>query len=287
MSGTAVSAEASPSPTALGDAVRVMGILNVTPDSFSDGGRYRGVDGALAHAGRMVAAGASIVDVGGESTRPGAVAVAVAEELDRVVPVVAAIRREFPVQVSVDTSSAQVMRAAVAAGADLINDVRALGRPGALEAAVELDVPVCLMHMAGEPATMQREPRYLDVVTEVREFLARRCAACLAAGVRREHLLVDPGFGFGKTLEHNLALLRRLGDIASLGFPLLVGLSRKAVIGDITGRAGRARATRRGPQALLAVQRGARVVRVHDVAETVDVLKLWARIESHDEGETG
>lgn len=251
-----------------------MGILNVTPDSFSDGGRFLDPAAALAHARSMVASGADLIDVGGESTRPGAAPADLQVELERVLPVIEALARALPAPVSVDTSKPEVMRAAVRAGAGLINDVRALGAPGALETAAGLGVPVCLMHMRGEPRTMQAAPQYQDVVAEVRGFLARRVEACVAAGIPRARLILDPGFGFGKTLEHNLALLARLGDIADLGLPVLVGISRKSMLGAITGRAVGERLTASVAAALIAAERGASILRVHDVAATVDALKV-------------
>lgn len=268
----------------------VMGILNVTPDSFSDGGRYAGVDAALAQAARMRAEGAMLVDVGGESTRPGAAAVPLQQELDRVLPVVERIAREIDVCISVDTSTPEVMRAAAAAGAHLINDVRALQRPGALAAAQASGLPVCLMHMQGEPGSMQQAPQYDDVVAEVLGFLRARVAACVAAGIAREQLLVDPGFGFGKTLAHNLALLARLGELAGAA-PLLVGLSRKSMIGAVlanAGLAGAAGASRPAEErlhgsvaaAVIAALKGATILRVHDVAPTVDALALVAAVQN-------
>ncbi|HHQ15158.1 MAG TPA: dihydropteroate synthase, partial [Chromatiales bacterium] len=213
-----------------------MGVLNVTPDSFSDGGRFQTLDDAVRRAVQMQAEGADIVDVGGESTRPGAEPVSVEQELDRVVPVIEALRRETDLPVSVDTSKAAVMRAAVSAGAGMINDVQALRGPGALEVAAELQVPVCLMHMQGEPRTMQSAPQYRDVVADVLQFLQARIDAAVAAGVQHSALVVDPGFGFGKTLEHNLDLLRGLPAFQSLGCPVLAGLSRKSMLGALTGR---------------------------------------------------
>jgi dihydropteroate synthase len=253
---------------------RVMGVLNVTPDSFFDGGAHLDLAAAMRRADAMVAEGADIIDVGGESTRPGAAPVTAEDEIRRVVPLIAAIRARLPVPVSVDTSKPDVMRAAVAAGAGLINDVRALRLPGALETAAALGVPVCLMHMQGEPGTMQQGPRYMDVVAEVAGFLRGRMAACMAAGIPAGRLLLDPGFGFGKALTHNLALLAGLGDIAALGPPLLVGLSRKSMLGAITGRALGERLAGSLAAAVLAVERGAMLVRVHDVAETVDALAM-------------
>ena len=257
---------------------RVMGVLNVTPDSFSDGGQTLALDAALHRAEAMVASGAAIIDVGGESTRPGADPVGGEEEIRRVVPVISAIVARFPIPVSVDTSKPQVMRAAVTAGAGIINDVRALRMPGALEAAAALRVPVCLMHMQGEPETMQRGPRYMDVVGEVLGFLRARMAACEAAGILRDHLLIDPGFGFGKTLTHNLTLLAGMGAVAALGPPVMVGLSRKSMIGTLTGRPVTERLAGSLAAAVLAVERGAALVRVHDVAETVDALAVLAAL---------
>jgi len=258
---------------------RVMGILNVTPDSFSDGGDFATREAALRHARRMVAEGADLIDVGGESTRPGAPPVSVAEELARVIPVIEALADELAVPVSVDTSKPEVMRAAVAAGAGLINDVSALRRPGALAAAAALRVPICLMHMQGEPGTMQQDPTYGDVVAEVAAFLAGRLAACEAAGIPRERLLVDPGFGFGKTLAHNLALLRGLPRLALLGVPVLAGLSRKSMIGALLGGVPVGERLHGSvAAAVLAVERGAAIVRVHDVGPTVQALRIVAAV---------
>lgn len=260
------------------DRARVMGVLNVTPDSFSDGGRFASVADAV-HAGLALAGeGADIVDVGGESTRPGASPVPVADELARVVPVVAGLRRASDVLISVDTSEPAVMEAAVAAGADLINDVRALRRPGALAVAARLQVPVVLMHMQGEPATMQQAPAYDDVVAEVLAFLAGRIAACITAGLPRASLIIDPGFGFGKRQADNLALLHGLDRFRALGLPLLAGLSRKSLIGHLTGAAV---AERRGGSialALAARAKGADILRVHDVADTVQALAVTAAL---------
>lgn len=257
----------------------LMGVLNVTPDSFSDGGRFVGRDAALRQAESMAAAGAQIIDVGGESTRPGAMPVTPGQELDRVVPVIEAIAAQCDVVISIDTSTAQVMRAAAAAGAGMINDVRALRRPGALAMAAELGLPVCLMHMQGEPDTMQQAPRYQDVVAEVRAFLLARMAACEAAGLRREQLLLDPGFGFGKQDAHNLALLAGLPLLAEEGLPLLAGLSRKSMLGRLLGRAVTERLAGSVVLALLAAQQGAHILRVHDVAETRDALMLWRLLQ--------
>jgi dihydropteroate synthase len=263
-----------------------MGILNVTPDSFSDGGRYFSPDAAVEQGMRMAADGAAIIDVGGESTRPGARGVPVDEELDRVIPIVEALCRELEVPVSVDTSKAEVMTAAVAAGAGLINDVRALRDAGALAAAAASGVPVCLMHMQGEPRTMQASPSYGDVVGDILDFLDQRVAACRQAGIAREHLLIDPGFGFGKTLAHNLALLERLGEFGRFGLPVLVGISRKSMLGTITGRPVAERLAASVAAALLAAERGAVVLRVHDVAATVDALAVLQALQHNktDEG---
>ncbi|MEI6415046.1 MAG: dihydropteroate synthase [Pseudomonadota bacterium] len=251
-----------------------MGILNVTPDSFSDGGRWVSVEAAVSEAYRWVSAGAAVIDIGGESTRPGAPPVSEAEELARVIPVFEALGRTFPVPLSIDTSKPGVMRAAVAAGASLINDVFALRQPGALEAAAHCQVPVCLMHLLDEPDTPQQRPVYREVVTEVREFLAARIRACEGAGIPRTRLLVDPGIGFGKTSNHNLALLRRLDELQTLGPPLMIGVSRKSLIGTVTGRPVTERLAGSLALAVLAALKGARLVRVHDVAETVDALAM-------------
>ncbi|MBP9590837.1 MAG: dihydropteroate synthase [Steroidobacteraceae bacterium] len=256
----------------------VMGVLNVTPDSFSEGGHPVDPATAVARGRRLAAEGAAIVDVGGESTRPGAAPVPVAVEIDRVVPVIGRLAADLAVPVSVDTSKPEVMRAAVAAGAQMINDVRALTAPGALEAAAEAGAAVCLMHMQGEPATMQDDPSYGDVVAEVRDFLRARAAACVAAGIARERICIDPGIGFGKRVEHNLALLARLDELAGLGFPVLLGVSRKSLIGIITGRPAGARLAGSIAFAALAVARGAAIVRAHDVAATLDAVKAAAAL---------
>ena len=256
------------------DGPVVMGILNVTPDSFSDGGRFISRDNALRQAEAMIAGGAAIVDVGGESTRPGARAIADDEEIDRVIPVISAIAQSFDIAVSVDTSKASVMREAVNAGASMINDVRALREPGALQAAAELDVPVCLMHMQGAPRTMQDDPQYVDVVADVADFLRQRISACEAAGVNREKVVVDPGFGFGKTPAHNIELLARLAEFRELGCPIMAGLSRKSTLGELTGKPVDERAAASVAAAVLAVVNGASIVRVHDVTETVDALRV-------------
>ena len=252
----------------------VMGIVNVTPDSFSDGGRFSGADAAYAHATQLLAEGADIIDIGGESTRPGATAVTEREELARVMPLLERLA-QCGKPVSVDTRKPAVMRAAIAAGAAMINDVDALRAPGALEALAATNAAVCLMHMQGEPATMQSAPQYADVVGEVVAYLRARIAACRAAGIARTRLVADPGFGFGKTLGHNLALLRGLDRFSELGVPVLAGLSRKGTLGALTGRPVDQRLPASIAAALAAVMRGAAIVRVHDVAATVDALKIW------------
>lgn len=256
----------------------VMGVLNVTPDSFSDGGRFVNRDAAVRHAEAMANAGAALVDIGGESTRPGADAVSEQQELDRVIPVVEAIRSRIDLPISVDTSKPGVMRAAAAEGVALINDIRALREPGALDAAAASGVPVCLMHMQGQPRTMQASPHYEDVTAEVERFLQERLAACAGAGIGRERLLIDPGFGFGKTVLHNVELLANLRQLADIGPPLLVGLSRKSSLGVLTGREVDERLPASLAAAVVAVMRGASIVRVHDVAETVDAIKIVAAV---------
>jgi dihydropteroate synthase len=255
-----------------------MGVLNVTPDSFSDGGRFAARDAALAHARRMIGEGAAIVDVGGESTRPGASPATLDEELARVIPVIEALRAESRVFISVDTSKPEVMRAAVHVGADIINDVRALAEPGALAAAAATGAGLCLMHMRGEPRTMQDAPRYDDVVAEVIAFLAARLAACRAAGIDAARLAVDPGFGFGKTAAHNLELLRQLGRFETLGAPLVAGLSRKSMLAKLTGRSVDDRTAGSVALAAIAVLNGARIVRAHDVAATFDAVRVAAAV---------
>ncbi|MGH8197253.1 MAG: dihydropteroate synthase [Steroidobacteraceae bacterium] len=256
------------------DAPIVMGVLNVTPDSFSDGGRYFGLPQALAQAERLAEEGAAIIDVGGESTRPGASRVATEEELRRVIPVVERLAATLAVPVSVDTRTPAVMRESIAAGASMINDVSALRAPGAIEAVAGSEVAVCLMHMQGEPETMQNDPRYAEVLGEVRAFLRDRAAACVGAGIARSRLVVDPGFGFGKTLEHNLVLLRGLAEIAADGLPVLAGLSRKRMIAALTGRDEGDRLAGSVALAVIAAMNGARIVRAHDVRETVDALRI-------------
>ncbi|GAB2507998.1 dihydropteroate synthase [Microbulbifer agarilyticus] len=263
---------------------QVMGILNTTPDSFSDGGSYYGdgrlnLDLVLKRAEQMVRDGASILDIGGESTRPGAAQVSEQEELSRVVPVVEAIAARLDVVISIDTSTASVMHNAAAAGAGIINDVRALTRPGALQAAAATGLPVCLMHMQGQPGTMQDKPEYSDVVAEVRAYLDMRLQACIEAGIPREKVMFDPGFGFGKNDEHNLALLRHLPELAPQGVQLLVGMSRKSMIGRLLGRDVDKRLAGSLALAMLAAQRGAAIIRVHDVSATADVLKLQQLVD--------
>lgn len=260
------------------DRPRIMGVLNVTPDSFSDGGSWLSRKDALMQAHRMAAAGADIIDVGGESTRPGSDGVSVDEELARTVPLIESLHDELVLPISIDTSKPEVMRAAAAAGAGLINDVYALRRPGALAAATRTGLPVCLMHMQGIPDSMQQEPSYLDVVGEVEQFLLERAAACTAEGIAATSILIDPGFGFGKRLEHNLALLRALPRLAGHGFAVVAGLSRKSMLGQLTGRAVVDRVSASVAAALLAVQGGAAIVRVHDVAETRDALRVLSAV---------
>ena len=259
---------------------QVMGILNVTPDSFSDGGRFRQRDEALRHAAAMVAAGASLIDVGGESTRPGALQVSADEELQRVAPVVEAIAAELDVIISVDTSCPQVMRESARLGAGLINDVRSLRREGALQAAAESGLPVCLMHMQGEPETMQKNPHYDDLLAEVQAFFAERMAACVAAGIAAERIILDPGFGFAKNLQHNLSLFKHMQVLHRFARPLLVGVSRKSMIGQALGREVDQRLAGGLALAALAVAKGACILRVHDVAETVDVVRMIAAVEA-------
>lgn len=268
---------------------QVMGILNTTPDSFSDGGglyqsSQLSLDQALRRAAGMVAAGATIIDVGGESTRPGAAAVAIEEEMARVIPVVERISTELDVVVSVDTSSPEVMRAAAEVGAGLINDVRALGRPGALAAAAATGLPVCLMHMQGSPATMQDAPVYADVLDEVVAFLQQRVADCVAAGIARERLVLDPGFGFGKTVTHNLRLLNNLDALHALGLPLLIGTSRKSMIDHVLQRPVDQRLAGSLATVAIAVMQGAQIIRVHDVAETVDVVRMTEAVRNESIG---
>ena len=259
------------------DRPLVMGIVNVTPDSFSDGGHYVSTAAAIDHAHKLIADGADILDVGGESTRPGAQPVALQEELDRVLPVIEGLRG-IGVPVSIDTFKPAVMRAAIAAGASMVNDINALQEAEALQAVAAGEVAVCLMHKQGDPQNMQQQPHYRDVIAEVSGFLRERIAVAEAAGIARERIVIDPGFGFGKTLAHNLELLRHMEAMCALGVPLLAGLSRKSMLGTITGRDVGERQAASVAAALIAVQRGAAIVRVHDVRETVDALKVWEAV---------
>jgi dihydropteroate synthase len=258
----------------------VMGILNITPDSFSDGGRFAQRDAALRHAEAMVAAGATLIDVGGESTRPGAHSVSPTEELERVAPIVEAIHEALDVIISVDTSTPAVIRESGRLGAGLINDVRSLQREGALDAAVATGLPVCLMHMRGEPTDMQDDPRYDDLVGEVCGFLSARMDECIAAGIDRDKIILDPGFGFAKTVDHNLSLFKHMEALHVLGRPLLVGVSRKSMIGKVLDRTVDGRLYGGLALAAMAMIQGARILRVHDVAETVDVVRMIAAVES-------
>ena len=252
----------------------VMGILNVTPDSFSDGGRFNRADSALNHALQMEKDGASVIDIGGESTRPGAVPVPLDEELDRVIPVIEKIRANSDVAISIDTSKPELMRTAIEAGASMVNDVNALQAEGAIEVCNALDVPVCLMHKQGTPQTMQDRPQYDDVVDEVKQYLQLRAQRCIEAGISKENIVIDPGFGFGKTLENNLSLLKEVQQFCALEYPVLVGVSRKSMFGMLLGREVDQRLIGSVSAAVLAYQKGARFFRVHDVAETCDALKL-------------
>ncbi|WP_210442843.1 dihydropteroate synthase [Vibrio crassostreae] len=256
------------------DRPHVMGILNVTPDSFSDGGKFNSLDNALLQAKRMIQAGVSIIDIGGESTRPGAPDVSLEEELARVIPAIKAIRAKFDVWISIDTSKAEVMRQAVEAGADLINDVRALQEPGALEAAADANVPVCLMHMKGQPRTMQANPNYDDVLTDVEAFLKERVEACEAVGISKEQLILDPGFGFGKTIEHNYHLLAHLEKFHRLGLPVLAGMSRKSMIFKLLNKAPADCMVASVTCATIAAIKGAQIIRVHDVEDTLEAMKI-------------
>jgi dihydropteroate synthase len=262
------------------DTAVVMGVLNLTPDSFSDGGRFLDPDQALAQAELMAEQGAAILDIGGESTRPGAVEIEADEQLHRILPVVERVAARLGLLISVDTSNPQVMRRAGAAGAHMINDVRALRVPGALQALADGDLGVCLMHMRGEPLTMQRAPQYRDVLEEVRDYLAERVAACVAAGIDRERLCLDPGFGFGKTAAHNLILLQRLEEFECLGRPLLVGLSRKSLLAKLTDRPVEQRLAGSVALAAIAVLRGARIVRAHDVAASLDAARVGSALRN-------
>ncbi|MCU1092791.1 dihydropteroate synthase [Stenotrophomonas maltophilia] len=263
------------------DRARVMGIVNVTPDSFSDGGHHDTTEAAVAHGLKLVEEGADLLDIGGESTRPGAVPVSVEEELRRIVPVIEQLAARTSVPISIDTFKPEVMRAAVAAGAGMINDIFGLRQDGALEAAAAANVPVVLMHMQGEPGNMQADPHYDDVVAEVHGFLVQRLFAAEMAGIAKKHLVIDPGFGFGKNTAHNMTLLARSERFLELGVPMLAGLSRKRSLGELTGRDAPAERVAASVAAhLIAVQRGARIVRVHDVAATVDALKIWQAVDA-------
>lgn len=253
---------------------KVMGILNITPDSFSDGGRFIGKEAALTQARTMLAAGAAILDIGGESTRPGAQEVSLQQELDRVLPVIEAIRAELDCVISIDTCKAQVMKEAVNAGADIINDIKALLDPGAVEVAAAANVPVCLMHMQGQPRTMQHSPVYQDVVKEVCDFLRQRAQVCIDAGIAKSQIILDPGFGFGKTLQHNYQLLSQLSDVLALHYPVLVGMSRKSMIGQLLHLQADERLAGSLACATIAVIKGARIIRVHDVKETVQAVAV-------------
>jgi len=263
------------------DSPLVMGILNVTPDSFSDGGQYSSFELACQHADTMVSQGAQFIDIGGESTRPGADEVSLDAELARVLPLIEYVAAKHDVWISIDTSKPEVMRQAVNAGAHLINDVRALMAPQALEMAAQLQVPVCLMHMQGKPRTMQLAPDYQNVVADVASFLTERIQACIAAGISREQLLIDPGFGFGKTVEHNYELLAKLQHFQQFDLPILIGLSRKSMIGELLGKPIGERLAGSLAGAMLAAQNGAQIIRVHDVAETVDVLKVLQATQTY------
>jgi dihydropteroate synthase len=263
------------------DRARVMGIVNVTPDSFSDGGQHDSAEAAVAHGLKLVEEGADLLDIGGESTRPGSAPVPLDEELRRVLPVIEQLAARTTVPISIDTFKPEVMRAAVAAGAGMINDIHALRQPGALDAAADAGVPVVLMHMQGEPGSMQADPQYDDVVAEVHRFLVQRLFAAEMAGIAKKNLVVDLGFGFGKRVDHNMTLLARSERFLELGVPMLAGLSRKRTLGELTGRQLPAERVAASVAAhLVAVQRGARIMRVHDVAATVDALKVWAAVEA-------
>lgn len=254
---------------------KIMGILNFTPDSFSDSGKFFTLDKALFQVEKMLNDGADIIDIGGESTRPNAEIISLEEELNRVVPLVEAVRKRFDCLISVDSSKAEVFRQSAQAGADILNDIRALQEPNALDTAAELGLPVCIMHMQGTPQTMQQQPDYDDVVEEVGDFLNHRIFACLTAGIPKEHIILDVGFGFGKTVQHNYQLLKHLNVFVQSGYPVLAGLSRKSMIGAVLDKPVEQRVVGSVAGALLAVQNGAQIVRVHDVAETADALKIW------------
>lgn len=264
----------TPTKTLILDRPHVMGILNMTPDSFSDGGKFNALDLALEHADKMIAAGVSIIDIGGESTRPGAPEVTLDDELSRVIPIIKAIRAKYDVWISIDTSKAEVMRQAVEAGADLINDVRALQEPGALEVAAKAQVPVCIMHMQGQPRTMQTSPHYQDVLADVKLFLEDRVAACERVGIARANIILDPGFGFGKTIEHNYYLLAHLDAFHQLGLPILAGMSRKSMIFKILNKKPAECMVASVTCAAVAAMKGAQIIRVHDVNETIEAMKI-------------
>jgi len=252
----------------------VMGILNTTPDSFSDGGQFNVIDNALKHAQKMIDEGADIIDIGGESTRPDANPVTVEDELQRVLPVIESIRQQSDIAISIDTSKAEVMQAAINAGADMVNDVNALRAENAVETCARLDVPVCLMHMQGEPRLMQKEPQYKNVVEDIKQFLQQRVEACMQAGIKKEYIILDPGFGFGKTLEHNFSLLKHLDEFSVTDLPLLVGISRKSMLGTVLNAEVNERLAGSIAAAVLAYGKGAKIFRVHDVKPTVDALKV-------------
>ncbi|PJG86529.1 dihydropteroate synthase [Conservatibacter flavescens] len=258
---------------------QIMGILNFTPDSFSDSGQFFQLDKALFHVEYMINAGAAIIDIGGESTRPMAEEVSLDEELSRVVPLVDAIHQRFDCWISVDSSKPEIMYEAAQVGMDIINDIRALNEKNALQMAVDLALPVCIMHMQGQPRTMQTAPQYHDVVAEVRSFLSEKIEQCLQAGVKKENLILDPGFGFGKSVEHNYSLLKELNQFCSMGYPVLAGLSRKSMLGAILDKPVEQRLIGSVTSALIAAQKGAKILRVHDIAETADALKIWQATE--------
>ena len=260
--------------------VQIMGILNFTPDSFSDSGKFFSLDKALVQVEKMLNDGAYIIDIGGESTRPNAPIVSEAEELDRVIPLIEAVRQRFDCLISVDSSKPVVFREAARAGIDMLNDIRALTEPQALETAAELALPVCLMHMQGTPQTMQQAPHYDDLLDDVADFLNQRIFACLQAGIEQSHIILDPGFGFGKTVEHNFALLKHLNAFVASGFPVLAGLSRKSMIGAVTNQPVEKRLVGSVAGALLAAQNGAKILRVHDVEATADALKVWQAMQA-------
>lgn len=260
--------------------VQIMGILNFTPDSFSDSGKFFSLDKALVQVEKMLNDGAYIIDIGGESTRPNAPIVSEAEELDRVIPLIEAVRQRFDCLISVDSSKPVVFREAARAGVDMLNDIRALTEPQALETAAELALPVCLMHMQGTPQTMQQAPHYDDLLDDVADFLNQRIFACLQAGIEQSHIILDPGFGFGKTIEHNFALLKHLNAFVASGFPVLAGLSRKSMIGAVTNQPVEKRLVGSVAGALLAAQNGAKILRVHDVEATADALKVWQAMQA-------